>query len=112
MKRLLLWIFLVLIVLNFIAGLIFPAYKLSWPITFVVILFNGFALNNLLSSKVADGFKIGISFVLGLLFIVQLIVGGIVGSVILNNPLVFVIVGLFAVEIILLVIGRTFSKFQ
>ncbi len=112
MKHIFIYIGLLLLILNSIFGLISSTYKpLNWISNDIIIICNTLLLGFLANSKLKDGFKISMSFILPIIGLIQLIFGLFLNEHSLNSLSLISIIGLFGIQIFFLLIGKVFSKY-
>jgi len=112
MKHIFIYVGLLLLILNSIFGLISSTYKpLNWISNDIIIICNTLLLGFLANSKLKDGFKISMSFILPIIGLIQLIFGLFLNEHSLNSLSLISIIGLFGIQIFFLLIGKVFSKY-
>ena len=101
-----------MLLLNSMVGLILSSYDIfNWVVNDIVIIFNTVLLFYLSISKVKDGFKFGISFLIVLFSIAQFVLGLFLDNSLNDNWLLIFTLVISVIDIGLLLIVRSLSKY-
>ena len=101
-----------MLLLNSMVGLILSSYDIfNWVVNDIVIVFNTVLLFYLSISKVKDGFKFGISFLIVLFSIAQFVLGLFLDNSLNDNWLLIFTLVISVIDIGLLLIVRSLSKY-
>jgi len=101
----------ILIVLNSLIGLITTSYPtFNWVLANAVIMLQLFIINYILTTKLKNGFKIGILPIFVIAGFLSLIAAIITDSNIADNLSLIVLALILSVELILLILVKSFSK--
>ena len=101
-----------MLLLNSMVGLILSSYDIfNWVVNDIVIIFNTVLLFYLSISKVKDGFKFGISFLIILFSIAQFVLGLFLDNSLNDNWLLIFTLVISVIDIGLLLIVRSLSKY-
>jgi len=110
MKNINLKIGLVLILVNSTIGMIFNSYEtFNWLFVDFVIIFNITLLQIAYYSKISDGFKVALSFILPIIGVVTFLLSLELERKIENNIFLSGILILFSIQIIILMIAKTIN---
>lgn len=105
MKNIYLTIGAVIIVINSVIGLIFNSYTtFNWLSSDVVILINTLFLYYISSSKIHDGFKVALSFILPSIGLLSFILSLKLEKKIENNIILVFLICSIAIQFLLLII--------
>lgn len=108
MKNIYIVIGLVAVLINSLIGIIFKTYEtFNWLFADAVIILNVILLQILYHSKISDGFKVALNFILPVLGFVTFILSLKLENKLENNFLLSGILILFSIQIILLMITNT-----
>ena len=111
MKKALLYISILILLLNILAGLIISVYHpLNVLVNSIIIVANTIMMMLLSYTKQKTAFTISLSFLFGIAEIIQLVLGCIMPEQYKNNWQLLAIITLLIIEIILFIIANTFSK--
>ena len=83
----------------------------NWITNDIIILFNILLMLLLSQSQIKDGFKISLSFILPIIAIVQFSLGLVVADKFEDNFILILLFVLVFIQILLLLIGKTISKY-
>ncbi len=112
MKNTFLYTGALMLLLNSIVGLILSFYDVfNWVVNDIVIVFNIGALLYLSVSKIKDGFKFGMSFLILFLFLAQFVIGLFLDNSLNDNWLLILMLVAGIINIGLLLVVRSLSKF-
>ena len=111
MKYIYIIIGLLAVLVNSLFGIIFKAYEtFNWLSADAVIILNVLLLHNLSHSKISDGFKVALNFILPILGFVTFILSLKLENKLENNFLLSGIFILFLIQIILLIITNALKN--
>lgn len=105
MKNIFLIIGLIIIIVNSIIGLIFNSYTtFKWMSSDVIILINTFFLYYISKSKIHDGFKVSLTFILPILGLISYFLSFLLENTIENNLILSILIFIISIQFLLIVI--------
>lgn len=111
MKKIYIYIGLLLIILNSIIGKMFTDYKsFNWLLGNLIIITNIIFLQIIYNSKISDGFKISLNFIIPFIGIVTFILCLISKNKLENNIIFSGIIILLSLQTILLLISNKINN--
>lgn len=111
MKKLFLLSGTLLILLNSVLGMLISSYHIyNWLANNFILLFNTALVYKIANSMMADGFKLSFSLLVPIIGVIQLILVAYMSNNFLNNSNLIIVISLVFLEILLLILGKLFSK--
>lgn len=111
MNRVVLTVFGCALLLNVILGLLFSAYiPFRVILNSVMLIINGAVVAYLFSADIKDGFRIGLSSLIGTATVIEFIAGFFSPERVEDNPVVIGFVIVMLLEVIGIVIAKTASR--
>ena len=112
MSKMFLYISLLTVLLNTMFGVITSHYEtFNWICNDIIILLNSAIVYNLFNSNQKDGFKISLGIILMVIGILQFVLCLFMEQKLENNNILLFIISFFILQIVFVIIGKTFSKF-
>ncbi len=113
MRKIYIILGVILVVVNSLFGLIFEAYEpFNWLMSDVVILLNAGFLQFLVHSRVSDGFKVALSFILPFIGFVMFVISVMLEKEFSNNFMLAVFLTLLSIQVILLLTASVLKSIK